>query len=556
MVYQTTNKKRLKWLYNHAGIFRKDILLSFVLHILAVTLSLFFVENTKIFMEGIEKGENFPIYMLVAILATIKSLHIFCLEFQLYLKQRTNSLLSNALSLHFFKEILASSTYYKEKIHSGDALNRLTTDVSDVSNCLTETIPGLIYSFVQLVATCIYLTLIEPVLTIVIFLIMPIAITIGHIYAKKLLPVAREIRFHDSKVNQFMQEHLAHHELIVTLDKTAFIWKRLQSLQNVLYQKLITRIRLSTMTNSLTDIAFELSYIIIFIWGIYGIQNNTFSYAQLVVFLQLAEQIQVPFLEFKLHYPMLVASIASIERLVEIENLPKEDNSNAIIFSKPVGIEFRQVDFRYMRESPWLYRDFNHNFPPGSITAIVGETGAGKSTMLRLILALLSPNAGSVSFYIDDNGIKKYAVSSQIRGNCVYVPQGNSLISGTIRYNLLLGKTSATEDEMKEVLYLAAADFVMKDFPYGLDTLVGEGGIGISEGQAQRIAIARSFLRPGKVILMDEPTSALDEKTEKLFLMRLTNQTYNKTIIIVTHKKEICKYVSEVITIERVSAQY
>ena len=115
---------------------------------------------------------------------------------------------------------------------------------------------------------------------------------------------------------------------------------------------------------------------------------------------------------------------------------------------------------------------------------------------------------------------------------------------------MLLGKTDATDEEMKEALYSAAADFVFKDFPDGLDTVVGEGGIGVSEGQAQRIAIARSFLRPGRVILMDEPTSALDAATEELFLKRLANQAHGKTIIIVTHKKEICKYVSETVTIK------
>ena len=299
------------------------------------------------------------------------------------------------------------------------------------------------------------------------------------------------------------------------------------------------------------DSALNISYIVIFIWGINGIQNNTFSYAELVVFLQLAEQIMIPFIQFNRHYPTLISSIASIERLMDIENLPKEDTTSSIKFSVPIGIEFLNVDFRYTENSRWIYRDFNHNFAPRSITAVVGETGAGKSTLLRLFLATLLPNSGRISFYGIENGtLKNYEASPQTRGNCVYVPQGNSLISGTIRYNLLLGKTDATEEEMRKVLYLAAAEFVIKDFPDGLDTLVGEGGVGISEGQAQRIAIARSFLRPGKVILMDEPTSALDAETEKMFLTRLTHQVHDKTIIIVTHRKEICKYVSDIIAIK------
>ena len=217
----------------------------------------------------------------------------------------------------------------------------------------------------------------------------------------------------------------------------------------------------------------------------------------------------------------------------------------------PVGIEFSNVDFRYKEDSRWIYRNFSHDFAPGSVTAVIGETGAGKSTLLRLLLSTLTPNSGSITFYSTDNDtLKSCYASPQTRANCVYVPQGNSLISGTIRYNLLLGKTDATDKEMEEALYLAAADFVIRDFPNGLDTLVGEGGMGVSEGQAQRIAIARSFLRPGKVILMDEPTSALDGETEKLFLERLSSQSYGKTIIIVTHKQEICKYVQEVIKVE------
>ena len=545
------NKKNFLWLYNHIGRFKKSILLILLLNILAVIFSLLFVENTKIFMERVEKGEEISFILLLVSLTTIKGLHIFCGQSQNYLRNKTLFLLENTLSLQLFERLLASKISYKGNTHSVDALNRLTADVSGVTHCLTETTPALVYSSMQLLATCVYLMLIEPVLTGIMIIIMPIAIMVGRVYAKKMLPISREIRRQASKVNQFMQEHIQHHELLVTLEKKSFIGEQLKSLQNILFQKIKSRIQLNSLTDSLIDIAFSTNYIIIFTWGIYGIRNNTFSYAELVVFLQLADQIQLPFIQFKIHYPSFVSSMASVERLMDIENFPKEDTSNAIKFSVPVGIEFSNVDFRYNEDSRWIYRNFNHNFTPGSVTAVLGETGAGKSTLLRLFLATLSPNSCSVTFYGTENGtLKNYISSPQTRGNCVYVPQGNSLISGTIRYNLLLGKVDATDEEMTTALYSAAADFVIKDFPDGLDTVVGEGGLGISEGQAQRIAIARSFLRPGKVILMDEPTSALDAETEKMFLTRLINQVHDKTIVIVTHKKEVCKYVSNVITIK------
>lgn len=551
MIYQSISRKHFLWLYNHVGKFKETILICLVLSVLAVVSSLLFVHVTKIFMEGVEKGESFSLVLLAISLTTIKGFNIFCEECKNYLREKQTRLMNNELALKFFRELFAGGISYNAKVHSGDALNRLTTDVFSVSNCLILTIPELIYAFVQLIATCIYLSLIEPILTWVIILIMSVNIMFGQSYAKKLLPIHREIRIRDSKAHQFMQEHLQHRELIVTLEKTDFIWNSLKSLQNAVYEKIVSSLKLNTVAMCLIDSALNVSYIIIFAWGIYGIQCETFTYSELIVFLQLAEQMQIPFMQFNHLYPLLITAMASVERLIDFENLPKEDNTNAVIFSKSVGIEFSKVDFRYTEDSRWIYRNFSHNFKPNSVTAIVGETGAGKSTLLRMFLATLSPNSGSVYFYgIEDGAQKKYLASPRTRGNCVYVPQGNSLISGTIRYNLLLGKTDATDEEMKEALYSAAADFVIKDFPDGLDTSIGEGGLGVSEGQAQRIAIARSFLRPGKVILMDEPTSALDAETEKMFLTRLTSQVHDKTIIIVTHKKEVCKYVSEVIEIK------
>ena len=551
MIYQSISKKYFAWLYKHVGTFKKSIVLYLLLSIFAVMFSLLFVEVTKIFMEAVEKGENFSFALLIVSLTIIKGFGIFCEEFKTYLREKQTTLKNNELSLKFFKELFTSGVSYDKRVHSGDSLSRITTDVFSVSSCLMGTIPELIYAVVQLIATCIYLTSIDPALTLVILVIMSVNMIFGRSYAKKLLPISREIRIRDSKLWQFMQEHIQHYELIVTLEKTEFIWNRLRTLQNMVYEKIIAVTKLNVLAISSIDGALNISYIIILVWGIYGIQQGTFTYAELVVFLQLAGQMQVPFIQFNHNYPMLISAMASVERLMEIENMPKEDNSNSVMFSVPVGIEFSNVDFRYKDDSRWIYRNFNYNFAPGSVTAVVGETGAGKSTLLRMFLATLTPNFGSVTFYGNENGtFRKYAASPRTRGNCVYVPQGNSLISGTIRYNLLLGKVDATDKEMREALYSAAAEFVIEDFPDGLDTPIGEGGLGISEGQAQRIAIARSFLRPGKVILMDEPTSALDAETEKMFLNRLTNQAHDKTIIIVTHKKEVCKYVSEVITIK------
>ena len=182
-----------------------------------------------------------------------------------------------------------------------------------------------------------------------------------------------------------------------------------------------------------------------------------------------------------------------------------------------------------------------------SLTAIVGETGVGKSTLLRLILALLKPDKGKVVFY---HGSREVEASPQTRCNLSYVPQGNTLVSGTIRENLQMGNPDATEEEMRQALHLAVADFVLA-LPDGLDTLCGERGTGLSEGQAQRIAIARGLLRPGSILLLDEPTSSLDSETEQLLLQRLSGQLHGKTLILISHREAIARLCTSVVWMKK-----
>ena len=177
-------------------------------------------------------------------------------------------------------------------------------------------------------------------------------------------------------------------------------------------------------------------------------------------------------------------------------------------------------------------------FQSGSVTAVMGATGTGKSTLIRLLLALIKPDKGLITIYDGENGIP---VSPLTRCNIIYVPQGNTLISGTVRDNLLLGNPDASDDDMRKALHTAVADFVL-DLSDGLDTVCGESGTGLSEGQAQRIAIARGLLRPGGIILLDEPTSALDKETEKELLSRLSKSESGKTIIIVSHSEIVADF--------------
>ncbi len=539
-------KTKIVWLISLTKGYRKLVFYPLMLNVLSVFLSIAFVELTKILFEGVNNDVRF-LSFCISLLVITKVLELFCEQREMYLREKACAKLENIYTLRLFENTFKSARHELQNIHSGDEMSRLTTDVSVIAQCVTYTIPTIIYASVQLIATSIYLLFVQSSLTVAIICIMPIMILLGKQYTKKIVPISRDIRLEDSSVNEYMQEHLQKHEMLVSFGVTSFIVDKVRALQDKLFSSIKQRIFLDVVAESFVDIGFALGYLAIIIWGVFGIQNETFTYAMLIVFMQLVGQLQRPFIFFKTQFPALMNSYASIERLQELENMEKEDDTYNVHLEGAVGVKFQNVFFKYLKSDKWVLNDFTFDFKPGSITALIGETGIGKSTILRLILAFNTPNKGYVGLY---NSHKNVSVNSSTRCNCTYVPQGNTILSGTIRYNLKIGNLHATDREINEALYNAAADFVLNDLPNGLDTVVGENGLGLSEGQAQRIAIARGLLHNGQLLLLDEPTSALDDITEKIFLDRLHSKRSNKTIIIISHKKEVGNYVDNTLMLE------
>mgnify|MGYP000804718286 FL=1 len=289
----------------------------------------------------------------------------------------------------------------------------------------------------------------------------------------------------------------------------------------------------------------QAGYTTAFLWGVYGLWQGTVTFGTVTAFLQLVNQVQRPVVEIGNQLPVFVHTFIAVERLEELATLEPEQQGAPIRLKGIPGIRLVKVSFSYPDGGRTVIDGFTHDFRPGSLTAVIGETGVGKSTLMRLLLALLLPDKGKIVFYDTD----REAVASPLtRCNIVYVPQGNTLLNGTIRDNLLLGNPDATEEELHRVLHLSVADFV-HELPDGLDTPCGELGAGLSEGQAQRISIARGLLRPGGILLLDEPTSSLDGETERTLLRRLAEQVRDKTLILVTHKETASRFCTDTVTL-------
>lgn len=467
----------------------------------------------------------------------------------------------NRMQQKMLDRILRSEWHGKEKLHSGDVLNRLETDVNTVVNFLTETIPNTLSVLAMFLGAFFYLFSMDKMLSVVIVIMIPIFLAFSKIYVGKMRQLTRQVRDSDSKVQSVLQETIQHRMLIKTLEKDEAMVDKLENTQKELRGHVVRRTLFSVFSNLIVNFGFALGYLIAFLWAAIRMSGGTLSFGGMTAFLQLVNKIQVPARNLTKLVPAFVSVFTAAERLMELEENPLEEQGEPIEMPSPCGIRLTDVCYSYdkaeaqisghadkssMPETSYVINHLNFDFRPGSCTAILGETGAGKTTLIRLILALLHPQEGKVSIY---NEVESQELSSRHRCNFVYVPQGNTLMSGTIRDNLRLGKLDATEEEMVFALHQSCADFVMA-LPQGLDTLCSEQGGGLSEGQAQRIAIARSLLRNRSIMLFDEATSALDPETERQLLQNIL-ASHDKTVIFITHRPAVVNYCDQVLKIER-----
>lgn len=453
----------------------------------------------------------------------------------------------NRMQQRMLDRILRSQWHGKEHFHSGDVLNRLEFDVANVVDFLTQTIPNTLSVFAMFVGAFCYLFAMDAVLALITVAIIPVFIGLSRVYVNRMRKLTKDVRAEDSRVQSALQETIQHRMLIKTLESETMMVNRLEQTQGVLRHKVVKRTVFSVFSNTILNIGFALGYLVAFLWAAVRMSANSLSFGGMTAFLQLVNRIQSPARSLTRLVPAFVSVFTAAERLMELEESPLDEQGEPVALEAPCGIRLEHVDYAY-EDGEDVLRDLSFDFKPGTCTAVLGETGAGKTTLIRLILGLIMPKSGRAEIYSSVND--SAPLSPLTRCNLAYVPQGNTLLSGTVRDNLRLGKLLATDEEMMKALRMSCAEFLF-DMPDGLDTICGEQGSGLSEGQAQRIAIARALLRDCPVLLLDEATSALDPDTERQLLGNILSDK-RRTVIFITHRLAVKDYCDQTLTIEKI----
>ena len=534
----------LRFLLGHLKEHRLQATLNTLVGSCIVAADLGFVWATKLAVDIATGHRTSPgLGWAFCIIAAMMAARIFFVVASRWIQAMLGVKAQNNMRKSVFAHLLQCSWIDLRSYHTGNLTNRLERDVTDVVNFATETVPSFITTTLQFTGAFLFLFFMDSTLALIIVCIIPFFIVTGKLYVKRMRELSRQARDHESRIQAILQETLQHVLVVKTLQRAGHFVHLLDDRQQQLHSCVRTRTRYSTLSATLLNLGFATGYFVTFAWGATNLAAGNISYGAMLAFVQLVGQIQGPVRNLTKFIPVFISSFTAAERLMEMEALQcEEEKPFDRPMTDPLGIGLRHVSFSYTPASRPIIQHLSYTFAPGTTTAIVGETGAGKTTLIRLLLALVRPTEGQICLL--DNSGKECPISASSRRLFSYVPQGNTLFSGTVRSNLQQAKPDATEEEMFRALETAAADFIHRK-PLGLDTPCGEAGGGLSEGQAQRIAIARALLAGGRILILDEATSALDPATEQRVLQQIASSYPHHTTIIITHRPEALKYADQ-----------
>ena len=497
-------------------------------------MSVLFALGTRGVIDGAVSGnrDQFAIACLkqAGIIAGI----MICLTLMRYLRERLRADLEMDWKQKLLHGLLHGDYSAVSAYHSAELINRMNNDVTKVNDGVLSIVPSAAAMVTQMIAAVVVLGTLDARLTLVIGALGLAAILVTGWMRKNLKELNKRVSEQDGKVSGFLQEVMEKLLMVQAMDVSAEVERRSDTLLHQRYETQRRRRNVSLFSNTCVSLMFYCVGFLALGWCAWRLLLGQMSFGSLTAVTQLVNQLQTPFVHLSGIMPQYVAMLASSERLMEIEQIQGEpeplERDPRQTYAGLTAIRAEKLCFSYDRDQVLDGADFV--LPKGAFAVITGPSGTGKSTILKLLLGIFQPESGELTM---DCGGEKLPLDRRTRRLFAYVPQGNLLLSGTLRENLTIVKPDATEAEIRRAVEVSAMDEYLPHLPNGLDTVLGESGAGLSEGQAQRLAIARAVLGGAPILLLDECTSALDPETEEKVLGRL-RQLPDRTCIAVTHR--------------------
>lgn len=541
-----SNSKALLWIFSktkrHLPLVALISLFSGIVSLGGIVLAYL----TKIVLDIATKDMSGSFIAYAVLILAVVLIDLLLVSVDNILKAYANGKLTISIRNHLFKSLVQKKYVKISSYHSGEVLNRFTSDADIVINSVLSLIPQIIVIFTKLIAGIAALFLLDKRIAFLILFFGLLIPSLGRFISLKFKKMHKECQKSEGDIRSFMQECVENIVVLKSFQSIEPFSKKLGFYMNKNFKLKIKRSFLSTSFHFMLNSFFTFSYYLVLIWGAGRISKGAITYGTLMAFLQLVQQLRGPLQTVSGILPQYYQAVASAERLMELEvgddDKPAQNEDDlSVIKNTFSGIEFKDITFAYKNEN--ILENCSFSIPAGKITALTGESGSGKSTIFKLILGLYEAQSGEIMVN------EVIPLDTSLRGLFAYVPQGNLVLSGTVRENISLCNDDVSDEDIIKAMKAAEIYDIIAELPDGLDTVLAERGAGLSEGQIQRISIARALLTDATILLLDEATSALDEQTETKVLNNIKAMS-DKTVLFVTHRNTSLKVCDRIVHAE------
>ena len=539
-----SQKPVMIWLANHTKPFLPSLSLLLAMDVVTSAVSIAMALINRNIIDTATAGGRFTNSIILYVAVLFASLLVGA--FSSVVSVMINERFAFGIRIKVYDSVVRACWDKISKFHSGDIITRLSSDVDIIASGIAEIIPSIISLGVRFIMAFVTLAYFDIGIALFALLMGPVTAVIGIVFGRLLKPLVEKFRQTESAYKSFMQESVANITVFKAFGAEQMATDRMTGLRGERLKWLLKRQRLSAVSSTLLSLSFQTGYMAAFIYSTIRLSRQLITFGTMSVFLTMVSQIQSPIVGLSRMLPQVVSIFTSANRVIEVSSITPEETETAELAPGAVGIEARDVSFSYGQDE--ILKNATLLIEPGEFVSMMGSSGIGKTTFVRLVMSYVSPDEGTMELF-DSNG-NKAVINAGARKYISYVPQGNTLISGRIIDNIRLGDPAIGEEEMWELLKVVAVDEFVQTTAQGLNTVIGERGLGLSEGQAQRIALARALAKKAPLLILDEATSALDEETEIAVLRHLHEHVKDITCLLITHRTSVLRFCDRCIRID------